>query len=129
MLLTLIHLVVAAFLIYGIKRQEELFQENTDTEDGGVRLASFVQFREFTAIYFVSVGVLIMAIGNVYIGRLEPYFGIFAVLCIPSALENLDRTKRNYLVAGIVIFSLFYYYFHVNYYNNIVPYVTRIMNG
>lgn len=74
------HLAVSAFCVWHLRHAAP----------------SSTEYR-YTVYYLVSTPILMLATANEFVARLEPYFGIFAILSMPLAL-NAFPTGRRYAV-------------------------------
>ncbi|GAA2002654.1 EpsG family protein [Microbacterium ulmi] len=74
---------------------------------------------------FFSASALLLAIGlvNAQAVRVEEYFGIFGIIALPCAVEQVKN--RNLLVAAISAVALAYLAMYVSAYGGVVPYVAR----
>lgn len=69
-----------------------------------------------------SCTIMVLALSNQLIARIDPYFSIFFVLLIPNAL-HLEGRPRWKVVATYCALAL-YFGFFVSNYNDVVPYIT-----
>lgn len=82
-----------------------------------------VEQRERRWLSFTLLSAVALLLGSVTMEmtRLEPYFGVFLVVLIPSLIARLRN--RGGVVLLFAVFSLVYFGIHTAAYNGLVPYV------
>ncbi|WP_156913933.1 EpsG family protein [Brevibacterium album] len=110
-----VHVVIAVWLILSIRAAQARAEEDRAPY-------SETLLREFTAIYLLSCGILVLATSNWVVGRLEPYFGIFAILALPHALTAARPRHALGLLAALVLAASVHFAFHTSRYNELLPY-------
>lgn len=77
--------------------------------------------------FYVLIGIAIMIIGvNVMIiYRMSDYFVVFITVLLPS---RLSVTKQSFLPTLVILLSCFaYFVLHVSFFNEVIPYQTRLI--
>ena len=99
-----VHILIAVFCVVMVRRDGKL----------GIAQAPYV------GIYTLTIPIMAAATSVVTIARLEPYFGMFAILALPQALATSKR--RSTWMALIAIAAFAFYLVYISSYNDLVPY-------
>ncbi len=74
----------------------------------------------YAGLYVLTIPIMAMATSMVVISRLEPYFGIFAILALPQALSALRRPQT--WTAIISCLAFVFYVVYIASYGDLIPY-------